>query len=267
MELPWIALALLAVIALERSRFRRLPSRFLRPHFAADFTFFATGVVALGLGMRALAERAAEAFGVPPLPAWPWPASLALTLVLYDLGAWSAHWLMHRVPFLWRAHQVHHASPRLDWLAAFRMHPLEHAIRHALSPVLLLLCGFPPLHVGVASIVAGAWAATAHANLGVRWAGLEWLLVTPRMHHLHHAPDTSERNLGAVLSVWDRLAGRLLRATAPAESWLGVPGHVGAFPHGWWAQVCLPFRRAADPEPPAQARPAAAQPFGSSWNT
>jgi lathosterol oxidase len=146
------------------------------------------------------------------------------------------------------------------------MHPLEHAIRHAVSPVLLLLCGFPALHVAVASIVAGSWAAVVHANLGVRWGGLEWLLVTPRLHHLHHVPATSERNFGAVFSLWDRLSGRLLRATAPADSALGVPGRLGDFPHGWWQQVRAPFlRRPGGPAPVREA--AAAQPFGSSWNT
>jgi lathosterol oxidase len=246
-ELPWIALSFLAVIALERTRWRRLPARFLRPHFASDLAFLATGVVALGLVMRSLAARAAEALGVPPLFDWPAAASLGLTLALYDLGAWAAHWLMHRVPFLWRVHKVHHASPRLDWLAAFRMHPLEHAIRHALSPVLLLLAGFPAAHVALASIVAGAWAAVAHANLGVRWAALEWLLVTPRLHHLHHVPATSDRNLGAILSVWDRIAGRLVRSAVSPATPLGVPSELRDFPNTWWAQLREPFRSQPGP--------------------
>jgi lathosterol oxidase len=241
MELLGITLALLAVIALERTRLRRLPAPFLRPYFAADLTFYATGVVALGLGLRALAQRLAAALGVPPLLEWPALASFALTLALYDLGAWLAHRAMHRSAFLWRVHKVHHASPRLDWLAAFRMHPIEHAIRHGISPVALLLLGFPALHVGIASVISGGWAALVHANLHVRWGALEALFITPRVHHLHHIPETSERNFGAVFSIWDRLAGRLLRETAPRGALLGVPGELGVYPHGWWAQLREPF--------------------------
>jgi lathosterol oxidase len=243
MDLLGVTLALLAVIALERTRLRRVPAPFLRAHFTADFAFYATGVVALGLGMRSAAERAALAFGVPLLPEWPMHATFALTLALYDFGAWLSHRIVHRSAFLWRAHKVHHASPHLDWLAAFRMHPIELAIRHGLSPVLLLLLGFPLAHVSAASILAGGWAALVHANLDVRWRALEWLLVTPRLHHLHHAPATSDRNFGAIFSVWDRLAGRLVRATAPRDTALGVPGEIDTYPHGWWEQLRAPFRK------------------------
>jgi lathosterol oxidase len=243
MDLIGLTLALLAVIALERTRLRRSPAPFLRSYFAADVAFFATGVVGLGLAMRAAALRTASALGLPPLPEWPLLATFPLALALYDLGAWLAHRSVHRVEFLWRAHKVHHASPRLDWLTAFRMHPIELAIRHALSPVLLLLLGFPVAQVGAASIIAGGWAALVHGNLHVPWQALEWLLITPRLHHLHHAPATSDRNFGAIFSIWDRLAGTLLRETAPRDALLGVPGEIGTHPHGWWAQLRAPLAR------------------------
>ncbi|MBM4383778.1 MAG: sterol desaturase family protein [Deltaproteobacteria bacterium] len=255
MELPWIALSFLAVIGLERTRWRRLPARFLRPHFAADLTFFATGVVALGLTMRSAAAALGAQLGFAPLAAWPPVAALALALLVYDLGAWLAHRAMHHFAFLWEAHKVHHASPHLDWLAAFRMHPLEHAIRHAISPVLMLLAGFPAAHVAVASILAGGWAAFVHGNLQVGSRALEWLLVTPRLHHLHHIPESCEQNFGAIFSVWDRLARRLTTAPAARDAKLGVPGEEHSHPHGWWAQVRTPFVRAErtlSPQPQSQ---------------
>jgi sterol desaturase/sphingolipid hydroxylase (fatty acid hydroxylase superfamily) len=244
MELLGVALALLAVIALERTRWRRQPAAFLRPHFAADLTFFATGVVALGFGMRLLAQRGAAALGLSPLAAWPAPATLAFTLVLYDLGAWLAHRAMHRFEPLWRVHKVHHASPRLDWLAAFRMHPVEHALRHALSPVVLILLGFPLAHVGIASVLAGGWAAFVHGNLRVGSRAFELLFVTPRLHRVHHVAESCEHNFGAVLSLWDRAAGCLAAPGTAHGGMLGVPGELTSYPHGWWAQIEQPFRAA-----------------------
>ena len=190
-----------------------------------------------------------------PLAAWPASAAFALTLGVYDLGAWIAHRAMHRFDFLWSAHKVHHASPRLDWLAAFRMHPLEHALRHALSPVLLLIAGFPVLYVALASILAAAWAAFVHANLDLGWARVEGWLVTPRLHHLHHVPATHDRNFGAIFSLWDRLAGRLTREPAAKDAALGVPGELATFPHTFWPQLAAPFvsREAAPRSAPAPA--------------
>lgn len=255
MELPGLALSFLAVIALERTPLRRLEAPLLRPHFAADLAFLATGVIALGLAMRSGAQLAAEALGAPPFGIGHPLATFALALVLYDLGAWLAHRAMHRVDFLWRVHKVHHASPRLDWLAAFRMHPLEHAIRHGVSPVLLLVLGFPALHVAIASVLAGGFAAFVHGNLQLGSRALEWLFVTPRLHHVHHAPAGSERNFGAIFSVWDRLAGVLERAPAAPHAVLGVPGEEHSFPHGWWEQVRAPFAREARGTRAPQPRP------------
>jgi sterol desaturase/sphingolipid hydroxylase (fatty acid hydroxylase superfamily) len=244
MELLWIALSFLAVIALERTRWRRLPARFLRPHFAADLTFFLTGVVALGLALRSAAASAGAQLGFAPLAAWHPLASVALAVVVYDLGAWLVHRALHRFEFLWRLHKVHHASPQLDWLAAFRAHPLEHALRHLASPGLMLLAGFPAAHVALASVIAGAWAAFVHGNLQLGSRALGRVLVTPRLHHVHHAPATCERNFGAVFSFWDRFAGCLTTEPPPRDALLGVPGEEHSHPHGWWTQVKAPFRAA-----------------------
>ncbi len=247
MDLPLLALALFTLIAAERSaRLRRVPAPFLRPHLASDLIFFATGALGLGLAMRTGAAQLAAALGVAPIGAWPTGVAALTTLAAYDANAWLVHWLLHRYEPLWRLHKVHHASPHLDWLATFRAHPIEHALRHAGSPVLLLLLGFPAAHVALAGVVYAAWAALGHANLHVCWGALEWLLITPRLHHLHHVPETSERNLGTIFSLWDRLAGRLTRRTAPRSAALGVPGEEASYPQRWWPQIREPFRARGD---------------------
>lgn len=259
MDLLWLALALLTIAALERSpRLRRQQARFLRAHFAADALLLATGAIGLGLAVRAGAVALAARLGTAPLSAWPPLATFGAALVAYDLAAWLVHRVEHAVPFLWRVHKVHHASPQLDWLATFRMHPLEHTLRHLASPTLLVLAGFPPAHVALVSLVAGAWAAFVHANLALGSPLVETLLVTPRLHHLHHVPATSDRNYGAFFTLWDRLAGCFAQATAPRDARLGVPGEEASYPHGFWAQVVRPFL--ADPAPSGAERVLSAAP-------
>lgn len=257
MDVLVLAGALAALAVLERSsRLRRLPARFLRAHFAADLAFLATGAVGLALAVRIAASKLAAALGVTPLFAWPPLAAFAVTLVAFDFGGWLVHFVEHRFEPLWRVHKVHHASPRLDWLATFRMHPLEHLARHVASPGLLVLLGFPPAMVGLAALATAAWAALVHANLQLGSRLVEVLLITPRLHHLHHVPASSERNFGAFFSFWDRLAGSLSGEPAARDVALGVPGEEHNYPHGWWAQLREPFRARGGPAaltPPRRA--------------
>jgi lathosterol oxidase len=51
------------------------------------------------------------------------------------------HLSLHRFEALWQLHEVHHSSPALDWLATFRSHLLEQALRHFATPLLLVAVG------------------------------------------------------------------------------------------------------------------------------
>ena len=166
---------------------------------------------------------------------------LALALVVYDLGAYLSHRLLHRFDLLWRIHKVHHSSRSLDWLATFRGHVLEHVLRNTLSPVLMILVGFPLAAVALAAAVHAASSVFVHANLGLNLAFLETVLITPRLHRLHHVVETSDKNFGTLFSAWDRLAGVLV--TSARSGTLGVPGEVESYPQTWGRQLVEPFRR------------------------
>ena len=77
-------------------------------------------------------------------------------------------------------------------------------------------------------IVTNNW---MHMNTTWRSSWLEWVVVTPRYHHVHHGttPDCYRRNFGVVFSIWDRLFGTYGDPEAiPADFW-----HPGAGPS--WA--------------------------------
>ena len=248
MSLLLLTAVLTAIALCERTqRLRFEPQRFLRRSFATDLFYLATGALALSLAMRTGAARIAAAWGtaLPELGSLPAFAVVPLAVVLHDLFAYLAHWLMHRSDRLWRLHKVHHSSPALDWLATFRAHPLEHALRHLFSPVALLLLGFPLYAVAVSSTVYTVWAALNHANLHagpLRYA--EGLLITPRLHRLHHVPDSAQRNLGTIFSLWDRLRGTLVVDPGAPVRPLGVPGELASYPQTWLRAVIEPFRQA-----------------------
>lgn len=246
MESLVLIVTLLTLSVVERTPlFRFTRSSFFRPFFATDVTYLLTGGVVLGLVLR---NQAAHWVGTAQGPVLefeviPRPLLVVIAIVLYDLGAYASHLFLHRFPLLWELHKVHHSSRTLDWLATFRAHIVEHALRHLLSPVLLILLGVPIEVVGIAGAVYAAWAAVNHANVGVNLRFLEALFITPRLHRLHHVPDTSERNLGTIFSLWDRLRGTLLTVATARQEPLGVPGEVETYPQSWLPQFVEPPRR------------------------
>jgi len=171
---------------------------------------------------------------------------LALQLVeivlVADTAQYAVHRAFHRVPWLWRVHAVHHSSRTMDWLAGSRLHLVDIVVTRGLSFVPLYVLGFAPAAVYAYLLFVSFHAVFIHANVRVRAPWLEWLVVTPRFHHWHHAahPEAVDRNFAVHLPVLDRLFGT---AHFPAGRWpeaYGIAGH--PVPGGYWSQLAWPFR-------------------------
>ena len=221
----------LLLALLERSSWLRFrPLAFLRPYFATDVIYLATGYVAgasLALAYVAAGSAALGRLGVPRLAALDLPLwiSVPLALVALDAGNYLAHWLLHGVDALWEFHKVHHSSRTLDWLATFRSHFIEQALRRLVAPVLLVIAGFPLDAVVVAAGLFTAWATFNHSNLRVRLGPLEaWLVesgVPPcASRPSHHRAEPGHRLHGLGHAAGDaraRGAHRRRRAGSPAR--------------------------------------------------
>lgn len=154
-----------------------------------------------------------------------WPARLALLLVLTDLAGYLSHRALHRVPALWRLHQVHHSSEHVDWLATSRGHALDVAFVLAALAIPSLVLGVPT-EGGIIITFLYVFPFVAHANARIPLQWAERVFVTPRFHHWHHAEDVAghDRNFGTLLTVWDRLFGTTARADGYPDSYgIGNP--------------------------------------------
>jgi sterol desaturase/sphingolipid hydroxylase (fatty acid hydroxylase superfamily) len=131
-------------------------------------------------------------------------------LVLLDFAIWLQHLLAHKIPLLWRLHQVHHADPDIDVTTAIRFHPIEIALSMLWKIGWVLLIGASPVAVLAFEVILNAGALFSHANVALP-AALDGLLrliiVTPDMHRVHHSVLRREHdsNYGFNLSIWDRL--------------------------------------------------------------
>lgn len=235
------------VAALERiSTLQFRESRFLRPYFLTDVGWYLS-VVMVTIALKPLLERlgdAAEGLGVPTiasadLPLW---GLVVISVVLYDLLAFTFHVFLHRLGWLWRLHKVHHSSRVLDWLATTRAHAAEHLFRNIPTQAALIAIGLPVEAVALALIIYAGFATFGHSNLRLDVRFLEPLFITPRLHRLHHVPASTDKNFGTVFSLWDRLAGSLVSKETDAGERLGVPREEETYPQSWWHQLREPFR-------------------------
>lgn len=185
------------------------------------------------------------------LPGW---LEIAVALVVLDFAIWLQHLLAHRVPVLWRLHQMHHADPDIDVSTAIRFHPLEIAFSMLYKIAWVLLLGPSALAVVAFEVILNACAMFNHSNVALPgWLDriLRLAVVTPDMHRVHHStlPREHHTNFGFNLSIWDRLFATY---TAVPER-----GHeamdIGLLPYGREAptgvlwSLTIPFRRGRPP--------------------
>lgn len=149
------------------------------------------------------------------LPPW---LEVPLALVLLDYSLYLWHVVMHRLPRLWRLHQVHHVDLDMDASTALRFHAGEMVASVGVRVAQILGLGVSPLTLSVRETWLLCGMMFHHSNVRLPY-GLERrlarVLVTPRMHGIHHSivPEELNANWSNGLTVWDRLpAGRRTRA-------------------------------------------------------
>ena len=110
-----------------------------------------------------------------------------LAVLLADLAQAVLHRAYHRVPCavaLPRRAPFQPAHGLAGRLAHAHRGDAADAQRGAAAAGVM---GFSPDAVNAYVILVGLQAVLAHANLGLDFGWLEYLLVTPRYHHWHHA--------------------------------------------------------------------------------
>ena len=158
-----------------------------------------------------------------------WAMSIIAFLIL-DYGNYLWHILNHKIPFLWRFHLVHHTDIDMDITTAFRFHFGELIGSVFFRGVVTLLSGASPVLVLVYEIIFEAATQFHHSNWKLPLAFeqiLNKLIVTPRMHGLHHSvvKQETDSNYSVIFSFWDRLHRTATLENLNKEVVLGVPSY------------------------------------------
>ncbi|MCB9891500.1 MAG: sterol desaturase family protein [Planctomycetes bacterium] len=129
-------------------------------------------------------------------------------IVLCDVLIYWGHRLSHTVPFLWRFHRVHHTAPRLDWMAAYREHPLDNVYTRIIENFPALLLGFPLEILAGLVVFRGLWGLFIHSNAAISLGPLKYVLGSPHLHHWHHEATIGGRcNFANLMPIMDVLFG------------------------------------------------------------
>ena len=124
--------------------------------------------------------------GLFHLLAWPgWIEGLLGFLVL-DAAIWLQHVITHKVPVLWRLHQVHHADLDVDLTTGIRFHPIEIVLSLLYKAAIVLALGIDPWAVVLFEAVLNASAVLTHGN--VARAGAAGHRAALGRLHARHAP-------------------------------------------------------------------------------
>lgn len=211
---------------------------FLVSHLLIQFIFLWTNAYAeFVFGWAATASLHAN---VRSLPIW---LQFVMATFLADLFQYWTHRIHHKVGFLWKIHSIHHSSHAMDWLAGSRTHLCEVFITRAMVMVPLYVCGFSAQALNAYVILVGVQAVAIHANLGLNFGPLRYIVATPQFHHWHHAKDEKycDANYAVHLPVIDMMFGTY---KCPKGQWPLEYGVVsGEPPPTFWKQLAHPFRR------------------------
>lgn len=143
----------------------------------------------------------------------------AIVLLDYTLYLW--HVLTHKVPFLWRFHRIHHADLDLTASTAVRFHFGEITISVLFRAGQILLIGVSPQNFQIWQTLLFISIFFHHSNVRLSKdfeEKLQKLIVTPRLHGIHHSIEETEMNSNwsSGLSFWDKLH-KTFRSDVPQE--------------------------------------------------
>jgi sterol desaturase/sphingolipid hydroxylase (fatty acid hydroxylase superfamily) len=182
------------------------------------------------------------------LPAW---VKFVAGFLLLDLSFYYWHVANHRLPLLWRFHNVHHMDPELDVSTGFRFHFGEVLFSTVFRVAQVSLIGVSFATFAAYELIFQANTLFHHSNLRLP-IRLERLLnnvfVTPRMHGIHHSQVKRETNsnYGVVFCWWDKLHRTLGLNIPQSEIKIGIAGYSRPEDNRLWHTLTLPFRKQRD---------------------
>lgn len=137
----------------------------------------------------------------------PWLYWLALIL-FEDFMYYWLHRVDHSCRLFWATHVTHHSSSKFNLTVGFRSSVMEPLYRFVYF-IPLALIGFNPIDIAFIYSLTQIWGILVHTEKIGKLGFLEYILVTPSHHRVHHGSNVKylDKNMGMLLIIWDKLFG------------------------------------------------------------
>ena len=177
------------------------------------------------------------------MPVW---SQLLIMFVVADFIQWFVHVQLHKQPWLWKFHKVHHSVQEMGFAAHFRFHFMETIIYKSVQYIPLAMIGFGIEQFFVVHMFSVFIGHLNHANLPWNYGWLGYIFNNPKMHIWHHSKALPKShsygmNFGISLSIWDYI---FKTAYIPKEGKninLGFE-KVEDYPQDFFGQLMQPFK-------------------------
>jgi len=211
------------------------------------FSIFISGfynIVELLFSKVDLSVRSIALFSIV---SWSTPLQLLVFFILQDFFQWFTHNMLHKIPFLWNFHKVHHSVKEMGFAAHLRYHWMENILYKPFKTLaIMLIGGFEPKQAFIVHFITIGFGHLNHANIKLTYGPLKYILNNPVMHLYHHAyalPNGKAGvNYGISLSLWDYIFRTNYIPNQDGEIRLGFKGD-DKFPKDFFRQSLYGFKK------------------------
>jgi sterol desaturase/sphingolipid hydroxylase (fatty acid hydroxylase superfamily) len=165
------------------------------------------------------------------LAVWQIPTTWYTLIILFvavDFAYYWAHRMSHEINLFWSAHVVHHQSEDYNLSVALRQSSFQ-VIWTSVFYLPLAVIGFNTIDFALMAALTTLYQFWIHTETIGKLGWLEYVLVTPSHHRVHHGRDPKyiDRNHGGTFIWWDMMFGTFQKEeerpvygiTKPINSW------------------------------------------------
>ena len=150
--------------------------------------------------------------------------AIPIAFLVQDFSGYWLHRMNHRVNIFWNRHVIHHSSEEFNLSCGLRQ---SISVIFKFSAVLFIpaaVMGIDPMIFAVLGPIHLFMQFWYHTRLIGEMGVLEYIIVTPSHHRVHHAinPEYIDRNYGQILIIWDRMFGTFQKELSDVKPVYGV---------------------------------------------